>query len=115
MSGFESLERQIAELTVQLARATAVGQCGNASPGNKLPRINCGNHYYCSLPAGHAGWHQEDQARWGKHWSDEPDDALAGVLAELRHAADLNYGEPARVGLLRAIEIVSELARGDVR
>lgn len=73
-----------------LVGATAeVGQCGNASPGNGRYHP-CGISNFCSLPAGHAGWHQEDQARWGKHWSDDDADgrAVDAVKGTLKAAAD---------------------------
>jgi hypothetical protein len=36
---------------------------------------------------------------------------LQSVLAELRHEANLNYGETAQVGLNLAVEIVAKMAR----
>lgn len=49
-----------------------VGDCGNASPSNEFRMNHCLNPLYCTLPAGHQGWHQDSESggRWGKPWTD---------------------------------------------
>ena len=59
------------ELAGRLER-TQVGDCGNASPGNRLAMSTCVDPSHCTLPLGHQGWHRDARtgARWGKEWSD---------------------------------------------
>jgi len=56
------------------AERTQVGDCGNASPGNRLAMSSCGTTSHCTLPFGHEGWHRDARtgSRWGKEWSDPP-------------------------------------------
>lgn len=82
-------ERDALQARVDLLTAATVGECGNASPGNGRYHP-CGIQNHCTLPAGHAGWHQQDHTRWGKPWSDDDADgrAVDAVTETLKLAAD---------------------------
>lgn len=87
--------RLIRELSTLRAGRPQVGDCGNASPGNRLAMAHSvGTVSHCTLPSGHDGWHRDarTEARWGKEWAEqgreegpslfEVDSALLELLRE---------------------------------
>lgn len=70
---------------------TSVGDCGNASPGNRWAMSNCESSSHCTLSFGHQGWHRDARTgtRWGKEWSDPPEYSREGqAMADAALRAD---------------------------
>lgn len=79
-----------------------VGKCGCAPP--RLVHQRLADVPTCSLPAGHAGWHRDEDTRceWGRVWR-EDDHARAETLARRIEAQAAVSARPGQLAELEQI------------
>ncbi len=105
-STLQTMGPSLDTIAEQLAVRPRPGRCGQPSPAGVLSD----RREYCSLDAGHAGWHHAEN---GTEWSDPDPDAMRAEIDRLAQDRDLAIREArlSREATERAVSVLQNVRK----